>query len=226
MRKPLAILKTPKISDFHFKIYIYPKHNESDNGYPIEIHEVYKSKPMPVSKGYLNLPTNENDKWLKINRYSIHTDTEGNYDLQPIKKNNGNFVDHNNNATDNALNAKVRFIYRKDNENQYISVNKMNISFKNEKKGTGEKTKQTIITTKIYTEDEAIRIKTLLGLLKSNIKNTEKIEAREEIRKIQQDGNWINMFISNGHDFFRSLGFEIQDEKKHTKNKNQMTPFV
>ncbi|MFS1428456.1 hypothetical protein LMH73_015225 [Vibrio splendidus] len=225
--KPIiAKLSTVNSSIHSYRINIHPKINESDAGYPITIYETLESRNLPVQPGFLNIAKAGNDTWMTISANARITSENGLYRLAAKRNDAGDLINKYGNIVTDDKEAAKKFIYDKEAGSTY-NIQIASLSVKNTG-ASGAPTKCTLINAKFFKESEAIHIRSALG----DVKQLPEALRSAEYDKIsdykKRHGEWMNLFIQDGHDFFRTLGFEVRENvpsPKSPKGYNDDIPF-
>ncbi|MGI2918597.1 hypothetical protein [Vibrio parahaemolyticus] len=205
----IAKLSTTQSNVRSVRINVHPKYNETDSGYPITIYETLNSRNLPPQKAFLNLKAGGKDQWLSISTSARATNENGDYKLAPKRNEQGCLVNRKGDVVQTEEEAARSFIYEKENGRSF-NIELGTLSIKNTN-AEGQPTKCTLINAKLYSDKEAIAIRQMM----KEAKNTP-----EEYRQAQYDkisdykrnhGDWKTLFISEGHDFLRGLGFEVRE---------------
>ncbi len=230
--KSIATFKSPDSANVNITIEVHEKYNESDHGNPITIYEVVNSRKMPAFKGYINQveSTDGKKKWMSITALSREVDSLGNYKLTPKINEDGMFVDNSGKIVSNHNDAE-QFYQKNKIDGKHFYIQKGVLTIKNNKAGTNELTSQTLLSIKVYGEEEAKYIKLTSSLAKTNPDENERNKIYNELSSFKQkNGTWATMFINKGHDFLRANGHEIREKKssQYTAEKrdfNDNIPF-
>ncbi len=212
----IALKTSGKIEGTNRKInlnILEPK--EGENGFAAFINEEVNGEKLPGHRVNVFINGKDDNRWLSVSAPIRVQDEDGNFVLQPRKNSDGSFLNDKGEVVDSADKAAQQFEYIKydDNGQERIVYGTLaNINIKNEKQG-GVPTKFTILNTKIYSDEEALQIARKSWELRNFEEGTpEHAEAAEELNTLRREtGTFTTLFIDQGHQFLRDLGFEVRE---------------
>lgn len=211
----IALKASGKIEGTNRKIYLNilePKAGE--NGFAAFINEVNDGTKLPGHRVNIFINGQGDNRWLTVSAPIRVQDEEGKFVTQPRTNADGSFLNEKGEVVDSADKAAQQFEYLKyedEGEQRIVYGTLANLNIKNEK-ADGQPTKFTTLNTKLYSDEEALKIARLAYELKTYDENAPEFkEIAEELSTLRKEtGTWVTLFIDQGHEFLREQGFNVR----------------
>lgn len=217
----MTIIKISPSRDSKRRVYFNVMEKEDGkSSFPVWINEIVDGKPIPGHKGRMFLNGKDGgNRWFEISAPLRRTDLDGNYEYQPRKDSDGNFLNEKGNQVSEEKYAAKQYVYVTDNDNniKYGLLAVINVINLKKDKNTGEQvpTKSTYLSVKMYTDQESYDMSKSLFEYQHSDSDQEKKSFLEDVNLRKKDsGEYTNMFVDSGSEHFKSLGFEFRSSNE------------
>lgn len=197
--------------------------NEEKKGNPVWLNEVSGTEKMLGHKATMFLNGSEPGKqWFEISGPIRRMDEQGNYLIEPRTDDQGNLLNAKGEQVSADADAAKQYVYVKDTEGKIVlgklgTVNVVNTR-RDQNSGDIVPTKSTYLSVKMYTDTEAYEMARTLYRYK-NTSGEQQQDFLQQLNKEQKDfGKYSNMFVNEGAEHLKEMGFEVRVAGKSTSN--------
>lgn len=143
-------------------------------------------------------------------------DAEGQFETR-LRQRDGQFLDAKGKPVESEDQAAREFVYmaQKNDAEKLVYGQVATLNIKNTK-ADGSPTAMTLISAKVYTDDEALAAERLnYKMTAVGKEHPEYNNLLDELRALRRaNGVWQNFFINSGADLLRDRGFEVRTREK------------
>ena len=195
MAKPILKLTSPKDRDHPLELVFFPQ-DQGKAMYGGYIKAEDDGEAMPPYRVALFINTYDDGGQSFVVKGPIRERSEGHWVLTPRKNKNNEYLDRSGKVVSESKAADA-FEYVKDNDGKLIFGTVATMWVTNTKKDKTP-TKKTIISAKVFSDEEMLKIH----------EETDAEKTKELRRKL---GSWTTLFIDEGFQFLRELGFTVRE---------------
>lgn len=210
MSKDFEISKMDKES----KTTTYIDIKEKDGGgHRAVITEVVAGVRQPARVGFLDLIGQGENAFMTIRAPIREVGEDGQF-LTRARTKDGKFIDLKGKEVENEADAAREFVYKtqKDDTSKLVYGQIATVNVQN-KKADGKPTACTLMSVKLYTDEEALaseRLSFKLGKMEKD--SDEYTKVKEELNGLRRSqGRYENFFLNKGGDALREMGFTIRE---------------
>lgn len=200
------------------KTGIYFDLRKKDDKLTVIIKEVVDGVNQPVRFGYCDVIGEGDKSFLSIRAALRQVGEDGQFVTRPQVR-DGKFIGHDGKPVESEDEAAREYVYmtRRDDESKLVYGTIATVNVKNEKTD-GSPTAFTMLTLKIYSDEEALEGARLYAKLqivaeKAGKDSEDYKRVQEQMRaQSREAGTYSTYFIRSGHDFLRELGFDVREQ--------------
>lgn len=190
------------------------------------IRETIDGKVQPVRFGALELVGAEGNQFFVLRAPLRRKDEAGQF-LTRARQKDGKFLDDRGKEVDSEDKAAHEYVYmtQRNDESKLVYAQIGTLNVKNHK-ANQEKTAVTLISAKLYTDDEALAAeRTSFKMTSVGKEHPDYAKLADELKAIRRDtGTWHNFFINAGADMLRAKGFEVRVRERATGSEQTPQP--
>lgn len=189
----------------------------NEGSYRAFIKETVDGVALPVRMGFIDFVGNEGNQFMVLKAPIRQKDADGQF-LTRARQKDGKFVDGNGKEVATEAEAAREFVYltQRNDESKLVYAQIGTLNVKNTK-ADNTPTAMTLISAKIYSDDEALsaeRISYKMSAAGKDHPDYAKLAA--EIKEVRRStGTWHNFFINSGAEILREKGFEVRVKERN-----------
>ncbi len=195
---------------------VYIDISESEGQFRAMIKEVLDGVSQPVRMGYLDFIGSGDNQFMTIRAPIRKKAADGSFETRARQK-DGKFLDAKGKPVETEAEAGREYVYmtQTNDPSKLVYGQVATLNVKNTK-ADGTPTAMTIISAKVYSDDEALNAERLsykMSKLDKTSPDYGTISAElKDLRK--KTGAWHNFFINAGAEILRSKGFEVRVKER------------
>jgi hypothetical protein len=201
---------------------VYIDISENDGQFRAMIKEVLDGVAQPVRMGYLDFIGSGDNQFMTIRAPLRKKNDDGSFETRPRQK-DGKFLDAKGKPVETEAEAGREYVYLTQSNDQtklvYGQVATLNVK---NAKGDGTPTAMTLISAKVFSDDEALSAERLAyKMAKLDKTSPDYTTVSAELKELRRNtGTWHNFFINAGAEVLRDKGFEVRVKERDTAPAN------
>lgn len=209
-------------------VSIYMDFLERDGKFSAFIKENVEGVDTPVRHGFLEFVGEGQNQFMTIRAPLRKKDEDGQY-MTRARERDGKIVNSKGQPVENEADAAREYVYmtQRDDDTKLVFAQIATLNVKNTK-ADGSPTAITLISAKIFTDDEALAAERILFKMKGVGKESQDYAPLgEELKNLRKNsGSWSNFFVNQGADVLREKGFEVRlkGDKKPSVESDSPSP--
>lgn len=201
---------------------VYIDISENEGQFRAMIKEVIDGVAQPVRMGYLDFIGSGDSQFMTIRVPLRKKNEDGSFETRARQK-DGKFLDAKGKPVETEAEAGREYVYLTQSNDQsklvYGQVATLNVK---NAKSDGTPTAMTLITAKVYSDDEALNAERLAyKMAKLDKTSPDYATVSAELKELRKKtGTWHNFFINAGAEVLRAKGFEVRVKERDNAPSN------